>query len=77
MKIRLVAAATIIALSTTPLVAAEQGMIKISKDKLTPTAAISQLVPVMDYKSAQDVADSEIYTNQIGDLIPTMTAPKQ
>ena len=52
-------------------------MIKISKDKLTPTAAISQLVPVMDYKSERDAADSAIYTNQIGELVPTMTAPKQ
>jgi hypothetical protein len=79
MTYRILAIATVLSLSSAPVLAAELNKIEVAKDRLTPTQAISQLVPVMTYndgvKSSLEDSNSQIYTNQIGDLVPTMKSP--
>lgn len=77
MTYKLLAVATILTLSAGPAMATELNRIEVAKDKVTPTEAISQIVPVMTYNDGNKVgladSNSQIYTNQIGDLVPTMT----
>ncbi len=55
----------------------EDNKLTISKDKLVPTGAISQIVPIMKYGNENEglmpMPNSHVYTQQMDSLVPTMT----
>ena len=77
MRYKILATITIIGFSSSPVLAMEANKLTISKDKLTPTGAISQIVPIMKYDNGNEGQMPEpnvhVYTQEMNSLVPTMT----